>query len=61
MVRAQQLVTMLASQSKMTAGSKEALRRVDWDFVKAQYPKIILDSIETIRTLKKDKKENTHV
>lgn len=52
MVRAHQLVTMLSSQNKMSAGTKEALRRVDWDFVKTQYPKIILDSIETIRVVK---------
>lgn len=52
MVRAHQLVTMLSGHGKQSAGTKEALRRVDWDFVKTQYPKIILDSIETIRMVK---------
>lgn len=56
MVRAHQLVTLLSAQNKNAAGTKEALRRVDWDYVKTQYPKIILESIETVRQFRKENK-----
>jgi hypothetical protein len=65
MVRAQQLITMLASQGKMTPSVKEAMRRVDWEYVKTQYPKTISDSMDALRGLQtqftKIKEENTHV
>lgn len=51
MVRAQQLVTMLAAQGKMTPAVKEAMRRVDWDFVKAQYPRTVSESMEVLRKM----------
>lgn len=54
MVRAQQLITLLLSQSKMSAGLKEILRRVDWDHVKAQYPMTISESVEALRELQKN-------
>lgn len=66
MVRAQQLITMLAAQGKMTPAVKEAMRRVDWEYVKTQYPKTIADSMETLRGLQNQfihhkKEEITHV
>jgi hypothetical protein len=67
MVRAQQLITMLASQGKMTPAVKEAMRRVDWEYVKTQYPKTISDSMDALRGLQNQfikissKEENTHV
>jgi hypothetical protein len=51
MVRAQQLITMLAAQNKLSPGVKEAMRRMDWDFVKDQYPKTISDSVEALRKI----------
>lgn len=36
LVRSQQLVTLLVGQGRMDRQVKEAMRRVDWDFVKAQ-------------------------
>ena len=53
MVRAQQLITMLTGQIKMNAGIKEIMRRIDWDHVKSQYPKTILDSMEALRKLQR--------
>lgn len=51
MVRAQQLITLLAAQGKMNPTVKEAMRRTDWDFVKAQYPRAIAESVESLRRL----------
>lgn len=51
MVRAQQLVTVLASQGKVTPAMKEIMRRVDWDYVKNQYPRTISESVEHLRKL----------
>ncbi|MNJ92543.1 hypothetical protein D3C87_102160 [compost metagenome] len=64
MVRAQQLVTMLAAQGKMTPAVKEAMRRVDWDFVKAQYPRTVSESMEVLRKMQNkntSKEGNNHV
>ncbi len=54
MVRAQQLVTVLSSLStngKVPPAVKEVMRRVDWDFVKHQYPRTISESVEHLRRL----------
>lgn len=65
MVRAQQLITMLAAQGKMTPAVKEAMRRVDWEFVKTQYPRTVLESMEVIKKVynknNKDKEGTSHV
>lgn len=53
MVRAQQLITMLAAQGKMTPGVKEAMRRMDWEYVKTQYPRAISESVENLRIIQK--------
>ena len=54
MVRAQQLITMLASQGKVNPAVKEAMRRVDWEFVKAQYPRTVSESMEIVRKLDRE-------
>lgn len=51
MVRAQQLITVLTGLSKSAPAVKELLRRLDWDHVKAQYPRTIAESVEALRTL----------
>lgn len=62
MVRAQQLITMLVAQGKMTPAAKEAMRRVDWEHVKTQYPRTVLESMEIVKkmTNKNAEKEGTH-
>lgn len=62
MVRAQQLITMLATQGKMTPAVKEAMRRVDWEFVKNQYPRTVFESMELVKKInsKNVDKEGTH-
>ncbi len=61
MVRAQQLITMLAAQGKMTPAVKEAMRRVDWEFVKTQYPRTVFESMEIVKKVytKNAEKEGT--
>ena len=61
MVRAQQLITMLAAQGKMTPAVKEAMRRVDWDFVKERYPRTISESVESLRKLQIQLQKNESV
>ncbi|MES3039281.1 MAG: hypothetical protein V4736_15340 [Bdellovibrionota bacterium] len=53
MVRAQQLVTLLGAHSKNKTQVQEALRRVDWEYVKGQYPRTISESVEFIRAWQK--------
>ncbi|UXR64706.1 hypothetical protein EZJ49_00360 [Bdellovibrio bacteriovorus] len=62
MVRAQQLITMLAAQGKMTPAVKEAMRRVDWEFVKTQYPRTVFESMDLVKkTMNKNaEKEGKH-
>jgi len=64
MVRAQQLITMLVAQGKMTPAVKEAMRRVDWEHVKAQYPRTVLESMELVKKVNNKnsgKEGNQHV
>ncbi|MEN0059894.1 MAG: hypothetical protein AAGB31_13730, partial [Bdellovibrio sp.] len=62
MVRAQQLITMLVAQGKMTSAVKEAMRRVDWEHVKAQYPRTVFESMELVKKVngKRIEQEGTH-
>ncbi|MBO9668061.1 MAG: hypothetical protein J7501_14770, partial [Bdellovibrio sp.] len=64
MVRAQQLITMLAAQGKATPAVKEAMRRVDWEFVKTEYPRTVFKSMELVKKISlknSDKEGNQHV
>jgi hypothetical protein len=38
MVRSQQLITLLVGQNRLQPSIKEAMRKVDWDYVKEQFP-----------------------
>lgn len=51
MVRAQQLITMIQSTGKLNPAVKEAMRRVDWDYVKDQYPRTVSHSMELLRKI----------
>ncbi|MCC2679064.1 MAG: hypothetical protein K0R29_1640 [Pseudobdellovibrio sp.] len=61
MVRAHQLVVLLTAGQKQTPGMREAFHRVDWEIVKDQYPKIILDSIETLKKLNKPENQSKEI
>lgn len=59
MVRAQQLITMLSvHQGKIQPLAKEAMKRIDWDYVRAQYPITVSESMELLRKLQKEKLSN---
>lgn len=62
MVRAQQLITMLVAQGKMTPAVKEAMRRVDWEHVKTQYPRTVFECMELAKKMnnKNAEKEGNH-
>jgi hypothetical protein len=51
MVRAQQLITMIQSTGKLNPAVKEAMRRVDWDYVKDQYPRTVSQSMDLLRKI----------
>lgn len=51
LVRAQQLITMILAENKANAAVKEAMRRMDWDYVKSQYPRTVAESVETLRQM----------
>lgn len=55
MVRAQQLITILTTESKNPQRVKQLTKKLDWDFVKAQYPRTIAESVEVLRDIKKNK------
>ena len=44
MVRAQQLVSICSSQEKNQKAMKEAMRKLDWDHVRQQFPKTVEDT-----------------
>ena len=48
LVRSQQLVTLLVAQDRLSPEVKEAMRRVDWERVKTQFPKVIENSFEIL-------------
>ncbi len=51
LVRAQQLITMILVDTKTSPSVKEAMRRMDWDYVKAHYPRTIAESVEILRQI----------
>lgn len=60
MVRAQQLVTMLVAQDRMSPAVKQAMKKIDWDRVKFQFPKTVSESREILNhTQEKFKSEQT--
>jgi hypothetical protein len=51
-VRAQQLVTLLIAQDRMNPAVKEAMRRVDWERVKTQFPRTVEDCFNILEKTK---------
>jgi hypothetical protein len=61
MVRAQQLITLLVGQDRLKPVVKEAMRRTDWERVKAQYPLTVQESRELLENTRKQYQESQHV
>ncbi len=60
-IRAQQLVTLLVGQGRQDSAVTEAMRRLDWDRVKTQFPKTIEESFAILENNKNSRKETYHV
>lgn len=48
LVRSQQLVTLLVGQNRMDRQVQEAMRRVDWDYVRAQSSQVAQDTVDLL-------------
>lgn len=59
LVRAQQLITMIMAEHKANPAVKEAMRRMDWDYVKASYPRTIAETVEALRQIQSRYKYKT--
>jgi len=60
MVRAQQLVTMLVGQDRLKPAVKEAMRRIDWERVKTQFPQTVKESRDILEQTQKTHQEPNH-
>lgn len=52
MARSQQLVTLLIKQDRLDNQVREAMRRVDWDYIRQQYPVLVQQIYENIANMK---------
>ena len=59
MVRAQQLVTMIASAEKTNPAVKAAMHRMDWDHIRSQFPVVVKETQGLIDDMQR--KEIGHV
>lgn len=57
MVRAQQLITILVAQGRMSSQVKEAMKRVDWERVRDQFPVTIEECRKSIAPVQPHKGE----
>ncbi len=57
MVRGQQLITLLVAQDRMSPTVQSAIKRVDWDFVKEQFPLAAMDVLRTLENFDLQSKE----
>ena len=46
--RANQLITILIGQDRMSRQVKEAMRRVDWETTNREFPRIVDESIDLL-------------
>jgi signal transduction histidine kinase len=53
MARAQQLVTLLSSFGKKNLHMIEAMRRMDWERIRTEYPMVIQEGIDNIQNMKR--------
>jgi hypothetical protein len=61
MVRAQQLITMLIAQDRLSPAVQQAMKRVDWDKVKTQFPEVVKESRDILEKTERLYEERTHV
>lgn len=57
LARAQQLVTILVGQDRMNPQVKEAMRRMDWDYITNEYPQVVKEAsggLQRVRDIVKD-------
>lgn len=54
LVRSQQLVTLLIGQDRMNRQVQEAMRRVDWEYVKAQSTQVAQDTADLLTEFERD-------
>jgi len=57
MVRAQQLVAVLTSMNKQNSAAKEAMKRIDWDYVQKNFPLTMGTCIEIIQKTEQRNKD----
>jgi hypothetical protein len=50
MLRAQQLITMLVAQDRLSPQVKVAMKKVDWENVKLIYPQLIFECRQIIKS-----------
>ncbi len=51
MIRAQQLITVLMPEERNEKAIQKIIQRIDWEYVKHQYPQLISDSVKRLRSL----------
>lgn len=61
MVRAQQLITMLVGQDRLKPAVREAMRRTDWEQVKAQFPTTVQECRSILEKTQKKYEEQANV
>jgi hypothetical protein len=61
MVRAQQLITMLIAQDRLSPAVQQAMKRVDWDKVKTQFSEVVKESRDILEKTERHYEERTHV
>jgi hypothetical protein len=54
MVRAQQLITMLVAQDRMSPAVKAAMKKVDWERIQQSYPRVVQESREVLHQSKEN-------
>lgn len=54
LVRSQQLVTLLVGQGRMDRQVQEAMKRVDWDYVKSQSPQVAQEIAESLNEFERE-------
>ena len=54
LVRSQQLVTLLIGQDRMDRQVQEAMRRVDWDYVKMQSAQVAQETVDLLTHFEKE-------
>lgn len=54
LVRSQQLVTLLIGQGRLDRQVQEAMKRVDWDYVKAQSPQVAQEIADSLTEFERE-------